>query len=86
MYLNRIKENFSKRARVMVLQTLVLSIINNGTKIWGSSNLTHIHRAEKVQNFGAKVAVGGKKFDHVTPYFKELKWLKIKESTTTNLY
>ncbi len=79
MYFNRITENLSKRIRTMVLQTLPLNIINYGIKIWGSSNLTHIQRAQKAQNFAAKVALGGKKHDHVTPYFKELKWLKIKE-------
>ncbi len=30
MYINRKKDNFSKNARIMVLQSLVLSIINYG--------------------------------------------------------
>ena len=79
MFVNRIKENFSKRTRIIVLQSLVLSIINYGIKIWGSTSLTHLQRAQKIQNFAAKVALGALKYDHVTPLLKELKWLKVQE-------
>jgi len=35
-------------------------------------------RVQKLQNFAAKVAVGGaKKYDHVTPIIQKLKWLTI---------
>ncbi len=34
---------------------------------------------QKLQNFAAKVAVGGaRKYDRVSPIIKELKWLKMK--------
>ena len=36
-----------------------------------------MQQAQKIQNFAAKVVLGGKKFDHATPYLKELQWLKI---------
>ncbi len=78
MYINRIKDNFSKKARIMVLQSLVLSIINYGIIIWGNTSQTQLQRVQKIQNFAAKVALGGSKFDHVTPYLRELKWLNIK--------
>ncbi len=35
---------------------------------------------QKVQNFAARVAVGGvKKYDHISPFIRKLKWLKVKE-------
>ena len=35
---------------------------------------------QKLQNFAARVAVGGvKKYDHISPSFKELKWLRLKQ-------
>ncbi len=34
IYINRIKENFSKTTRITLVQSLVLSIINYGIKIW----------------------------------------------------
>ena len=83
MYVNRIKDNFDKATRVIVIQSLVLSIINYCNTIWGTTNATQIDRVQKLQNFAAKVAEGNaKKFDHVTPILKELEWLNVKDIIT----
>ncbi len=64
----------------IVIHTLVLSVINYGLKIWCNTNETLMQQVQNLQNFAAKVAVGGhKRHDRVTPVIKELKWLKIKE-------
>ncbi len=35
---------------------------------------------QKLQNFAARVAMGGvKKYDHVFPFYKELHWLHVKQ-------
>ena len=61
-----------------MVQSLVMSVINYGISIWGAANITQVERVQKIQNFAAKVALGGAaKSDHVTPFLKELKWLKI---------
>ena len=91
MYINRISASFEKRTRIIVVQSLVLSLINYCIRIWGTTNETVIHNVQKLQNFAAKVAVGGaRKFDHVSPIIKELKWLKVKQKyifdTNTNVY
>ena len=85
MFINRIKDNFSKGARIIVIQSLVLSIMNYCIKIWGSTCLTQLQRVQKVQNFAAKVALGGAKYDHVTPFLRELKWLRVKDKYTYEL-
>lgn len=42
--------------------------------------MTLISSVQKLQNYAARVAVGGvKKYDHVSPSFKELKWLRLKQ-------
>ena len=51
--------------------------------IWGKTNETIKNKAQKLQNFAAKVVDG--KFDHVTPILKELKWLNIKNQITFNV-
>ncbi len=80
IYINRIKDNFSKSARKTVMQSLVLSIINYGIKVWGTTNKTHMYTIQKLQNFAAKVALGGAaKHEHATPFLRELGWLRIKE-------
>ncbi len=80
MHIYRISLNFEKRTRTIVVQSLVLSIINNCIRIWGTTNATLMSNVQKLQNFAAKVVVGGaRKYDHVSIIIKELKWLKIKE-------
>ena len=79
-YINRIGNNFDKSSRILVIQSLVLSLVYYCIRIWGTCNETIIHNVQKLQNFAAKVAVGGaRKYDHVTPFFNELKWLKVKQ-------
>ena len=80
LYINRIKDNFSKSARITVIQSLVLSIINYGIKVWGTTNKTNVHQIQKLQDFATKVALGGAaKHEHATPFLRELGWLKIKQ-------
>ncbi|XP_042862817.1 uncharacterized protein LOC122247550 [Penaeus japonicus] len=62
------------------MHSLNLSYINYAITIWGATNDTQLQRVQKLQNFAAKVALGGaRKQDHATPYLRELGWLKIKE-------
>ncbi len=69
-----------KQTRVIVVQTLVLSLIEYCIRIWGTTNDTVISSVQKLQNFAARVAVGGvKKYDHISPAFRELKWLRLKQ-------
>ncbi len=80
VYINIIKDNFNRKARIALIQSLVLSIINYGIKIWGTANMTHMNQVQKLQNFAAKVALGGgARRDHATPYIKELGWLKLRQ-------
>ena len=79
IYVNRIKDNLSQHARNITINSLVLSSLYYGIKIWGSTSETQLQRAQKIQNFAAKVLLsGGTKRDHVTPFLKKLGWLKIK--------
>lgn len=86
MFVNRNKDYFTKDTRITILQTLVLSALNYGITVWGTTNSTILNKVQKIQNFTIKVADGkARKFDHVTPLFKELKWLRVKELVTFNL-
>ena len=83
MYLNRIKDNFEDSTRVMIIQSLVLSVINYGIKLWGATNDLYLNKAQKLMNFAARVAVVGvRKHDHISPTLQQLQWLKIKDKYT----
>ncbi len=80
VYINRIKDNFNRTARITLIQSLVLSIMNYGIKTWGAANTTNINRVKKLQNFAAKVVLGGgARSDHAAPYIKKLAWLKSRQ-------
>ena len=79
-YINRASINFDKPTREIVIQSLVLSVIRYCIKIWGSTNATLVSKVQKLQNFAARVSVGGmSKYDHVSPAYQELKWLRIED-------
>ena len=72
--------NFDTPTRVMLIQSLVLSLINYCSKIWGMTNKQQIERVQKLQNFAAKVADGNaRKYDHVSPILNNLEWLRVNE-------
>ena len=81
MFLNRSAISaFDTQTRISLVKSLVLSIVNYCSTVWGMANITQISRVQKLQNFAARVAYGGiRKYDHITPVLKNLKWLKIEE-------
>ena len=86
IYLNRVKDYFEPSTRKIVVQSLAISIINYCLKIWGAANNTQLQRAQKLQNFAARVAVGNvRKYEHISPFLKKLEWLKIKDKYTLDV-
>ena len=61
MLMNRVSDSFDQPTRVIIVQSLVLSLINYCIGIWGSTNMTLHQNVQKLQNFAAKVAIGGLK-------------------------
>ncbi len=60
MSVNRIKDNFNKSARITVVQSLVMSIINYGIRIWGATNITQVERVQKFRILHPKWFSAGK--------------------------
>ncbi len=86
IYVNRIGSYLDKTTRIIVIQSLVMSHIKYCLSIWGTTNSALINKIQKLQNFAARVAVGGlKKYDHVSPAFRELKWLKVRQLNTFHI-
>ncbi len=82
MYINSISVSLDKPFWIIVVQRLVLTIINYCLPIWGTANITVINDVQKLQNFDARVAIGGiRKYDHITPPLKEQWWLEVNKKT-----
>ena len=86
IYLNRVKDCFEPTTRSIVVQSLAMSIVNYCFTVWGSTSLVHLGKVQKLQNFAARVINGNiRKYEHVSPFIKELGWLKIKDKYTFNI-
>ncbi len=86
IFINRHKNLFNKETRIMIVQTLALSIIKYCITIWGTTNSTLINKVQKLQNFAIKVADGkARKYGYVTSLFNDLQWLKIKDLITFSI-
>lgn len=46
MFINRMKDNFDKPTRKIVVESLVLSLLNYGMSIWGATNITQVERVQ----------------------------------------
>ena len=80
IFINHLRNTIDKETRIMLIQSLALSIVNYCFKIWGDTSKTQIQRVQRLQNFAAKIAVGNaRKYDHATPCLNQLNWLKIQE-------
>ena len=80
IYLNRIKDLFEPQTRIIVVQSLALSLINYCFVVWGSTSNVHLDKIQKLQNFAAIIADGtARKYDHITPYLNKLGWLRVKD-------
>ena len=83
IYLNRLKNYFEPETRLIVVQSLVLSLINYCFIVWGSTTNVCINRVQKLQNFAARVAIGTvRKHEHISPFLLILGWLKMKDKYT----
>ncbi len=49
MFFSWISDNFDKSTRIIVVQTLVLSLMDYCTRIWNSTKVTLLHRIQKLQ-------------------------------------
>ena len=57
-----------------IINTLVFSKLFYCSSVWSNAATTHLLKLQAVQNFDQQP----RKFDHVTPILKDLRWLSVK--------
>ena len=87
IYLNRVKDLFEPKTRIIVVQSLALSLINYCFVVWGSTNNFHLSRVQKLVNFAARVAIGTVRiYEHIiSPFLDELGWLRVRDKYKYNV-
>ena len=75
--INRVKHLFDARALERVINALVFSKLYYCSPVWSNTSKKNISKLQKVQNFACRIITGKRKFDHITPILRELRWLPV---------
>ena len=80
--ISRAKHAFVKRTLLTIINVLVFSKLFYCSNAWANTSKSNISKLQSIQNFAARIATSTRKYDHITPLLKELKWLPV----ATQLY
>ena len=76
--ISRVKHVFKKDILVTIINSLVFSKLYYCLSIWLNTSASNIRKLQGVQNFVARIVSGTRKFDHVSPALKNLRWIPVK--------
>ena len=77
--INHVKHIFDKRALIIIINALVFSKLFYCSSVWSNITQANLDKLQAVQNFACRILCGAKKFDHITPLLKGLRWLPIRQ-------
>ena len=80
--INRVKHVLDRQTLLTVINALVFSKLFYCSNVWTNITGKNINKLQSVQNFACRIVSGARKYDHVTPLLKELRWLPV----ATQLY
>ena len=75
--INRVKHLFDARTLERVIDAFVSSKLYYCSPLWSNTSKKNISKLPKVQNFACRIITGKRKFDHITPVLRELRWLLV---------
>ena len=76
--ISRVKQVFRKDILVTIVHSLVFSKLYYCSSVWSNTSASNIRKLQGVQNFAAHIVSGTRKFDHVSPALKNLRWIPVK--------
>ena len=75
--ISRVKHIF-KNELITIINALVFSKLFYCSSVWSNTTISNINKLQKVQNFAARIVCNKRKYDHITPVLKNLRWLPVK--------
>ena len=76
--ISRVKHVFKKDILVKIINSLVFSKSYYCSSVWSNTSASNIRKLQGVQNFAAYIVSRTRKFDHVSPALKNLRWVPLK--------
>ena len=77
--INRAKHAFDKDLLITIIKSLVFSKMFYCSSVWSNTSVTNINKLQAIQNFAARIVTRSRKFDHITPILKQLRWVPVKD-------
>ena len=75
--LARIRNRLPRETKRLLIEALVFPHVRYCLSVWGSCTATQRRRVQKALNFGARIVMGTKRHEHITPVLRELGWHRI---------
>ena len=72
------KGSFSLELFHTIINSLVFRKLYYCSSVWSNTSASNIRKLQGVQNFAARIVSGTRKFDHVSPALKDLRWIPVK--------
>ena len=82
--ISRIKHLLDKKTLLLLINSFVFSKLFYCSSVWGNTSKRNLHKLQLVQNFAARVVLGLRKFDHISPGRRSLRWLDVTEKVLFN--
>ena len=70
---------FDKDLLISIIKGSVFSKMFYCSSVWSNTSVTKINKLEAIQNFAARIVTRSRKFDHITPILKQLRWMQVKD-------
>ena len=77
--INRVKHAFDRSTISIIINALVFSKLFYCCNVWSNTTEYNLNRIQAVQNFAARIISNTRKYDHISPILKELKWLPVSQ-------
>ena len=75
--INRVKHLLDAKTLERLINALVFRKLYYCSPVWSNTSNENISKLQKVQNFAGTITTGKRKFDHITPVLRELRWLPV---------
>ena len=77
--INPVKHAFDPTTLTTIVNALVFSKLYHCCNVWSNTSEYNLSSIQAVQNFAARIVSNSRKYDHISPILKGLKWLPVRQ-------
>ena len=77
--INSLKKSFDSNTLCTIIAALIISKLFYCSTVWPNTAAANVKKFQAVQNFACRIITKTKKFKHITPALREIKWLPVNE-------